>query len=240
MARDKVLERLKAKHPDKTYENDEGLFEDIEGEFSTYDADNAKKADVDKQLADMFRAHPDVMRFVLDISKGASVAEAAARHLDLDDLTPVEGEPDYEAWKKGLEERKAGIEERDVYNTQLEANVQSTSKVFNDFVEANGLDEAQAEELAVMADTIFADAVDGKVEESTLAMLYAGLNKDNEVEKARVEASNKSIDEHLADSKEKNGDGLPDMDGGGKAPSLQKRSDNPFEASFERHSKRKF
>lgn len=232
MAKDKYIERFKEAYPDKDYtDNDDELWADAHNEYSELSEYKTKNSEANQKLLAILDSDPEIADFLRDVAKGAPKEEALARNFDLEGITAVEGDPDNEAWAKGLESRKAKKAERDAYLKQSQENLDISVKTMQDFVAKNKISEDKAIEFFEMIDAVVKDANDGKVEERTLTALWTAMNHDevvkNEVEKATVKAKNEKIEAEMDKDEAKKGDGLPPIDVSGSSIETKKKEAKP-------------
>jgi len=242
MPRGKLLKRYQERNPEKNYEEENALYEDINAEMDEMDSFKQKTTETNEKLVEVLRSHPEVAAFIRDLAKGSGVEEALARNFDLDGIAPAEGEPDFEAWNKGIGERKAALKEVDDYRNSVNENAIVSGKTMAAFVAKNEISEEKAIEFAQMVDKMLVDAVDGKIEEATLTALYTAVTHDEvvegAVEKAKVGAKNAIIEDEMKELEaSKKGDGLPNISSGaGKKPRSEEATD-PFSQAIKNQRK---
>lgn len=232
MAKEEYLKRFKEKFPDKKYEeNEDELWKDAHEEYSALNEYKNKNTEVNKRLMEILQSHPEIMHFIKDVDKGAPINVALARNFDLENIDPVDGDEDMEAWKKAKEERASKLAAKDEYIKNFDANTAASGKTLKKFIEANNLSEEQAESFLSKVEAIFSDAMDGKLEESTLTALYTAENHDqivsDEKKKATIQAKNEKIKAEIEKENAKKGDGLPAITGGGGALESPKEKQKP-------------
>lgn len=233
MAKEEYLKRLKEKYPDKDYtENEDELWNDAYAEYNELSEYKTKNSEVNKKLLEVLTSHPEIRDFIKDVAKGAPIEEALARNFDLQGIEAPEGEPDYESWGKGLEDRKKRMTEREEYLKNAQANLDISVKTMQEFVAKNEIPEDKAIEFFEMIDAVVKDANDGKVEERTLTALWTAMTHDevvkDEVEKATVKAKNEKIEAEMeSEEGKKKGDGLPTIETSGASIDAPKKDMTP-------------
>lgn len=175
----------------------------------------------DNQLImDVLDAEPRLAKIFQDLSMGATLREALARHFDPDDLTAQEGDPDYEAWDKNRTTRSEELKKRKEMDEKISANKEMTGAEIRAFAEENNMDKEQALEFLGKLDELFSNVYAGLIDRKTLAFLKKAIDADQMVADAReegeIEGRNAKIKEQIAPAKV--GDGLPKVATADNAP----------------------
>lgn len=198
-------DRLKKSYPDREFANDDeinaGLTEYMDG-LEVY---QSSTKDLHSKLAEVLDAVPELAGIIRDVSKGATFSEALSRNVDIEDLTPVEGDPDYEAWTKNLETRKAGKQ-------SMQENLDMSATEIRAFAEENGMTPQDATKFLDAVDALIGEVVSGKLTRKTLAQMKKGLDYEIDVQAAEqageVRGRNTKI-EAKRESQQSTGDGMP-------------------------------
>lgn len=223
----KLKDHLKQYLVDQDFGDDDDAFEEagikyIDGLHQYRD----KNREYNQKIIDVFEAEPAIVDIMRDLTQGATMMEALARHVDLDNLKPLEGDPDYDTWKKALTDRDVKMQDKDKRAKEYDDNVAFTSKELKAFMEETKVDDAKFKEYADKVDTLLQDAYKGKIGKDFFALLYKGLNFDKAVETAKaqgeVKARNEKIKAEIA-KEDTAGDGLPKLREGGEMDVTEKR-----------------
>lgn len=166
----------------------------------------------DNQLImDVLDAEPRLAKIFQDLSMGATLREALARHFDPDDLVAQEGDPDFEAWEKNRNARIQEMKTRRETDEKIAANQKMTMAEIRAFAEENNMDKEQAIEFLGKLDELFTNVYSGLIDRKTLTFLKKAIDADQMVNEAREEGEiagrNTRIKETIAPVK--SGDGLP-------------------------------
>ena len=68
--RDRYMERLKTKYPDKEFADDEALFGQTNDDYDSYDNELSGYREREKALSDLFASNPRSAAFLTDWRKG--------------------------------------------------------------------------------------------------------------------------------------------------------------------------
>lgn len=209
-----LRERMMKSRPDGKYDTDEDMqnsiieyMDELEGYKGSSEAANQK-------LIEVMDANPELVDMIRDLANGATPAEAIARNFDLDELTPKEGEPDYESWAKNKEMRLAKKSEMEARNKEYQDNLSASEANVREFAAENNMSEEEAGKMLEEIESLFADIVAGKISKEFIAKMRKALTADQEkqeaVEMAKIEGKNEAI----VAKKVPVGDGIPKTTGG--------------------------
>lgn len=241
---------LAIKYTGETPESDEEAIDLLEMELedmARYREDNTK---VSQALMDALNSDPEMAAMLGDVMNGASLREAIARNMDIESLTPVEGERDYEAWGKAKQERLDRLkkmEEDDKRNAEtvkrIAGNTDATKALIVQFAKDRKMSDEEARQMAVKLASFASDIMEMKVDEGTLDMIYKSMKMEDIIEDAKKEGAvaerNKKIE--VARMKREETDGLPGLDKGkpgGEPKSKGGIADTFFTGVFEKRAKK--
>ena len=208
----KYADRLSKAYPDKEYktqdEHDAGLdtyMNDLEGYKERGKAAN-------KKLIALFEAEPAVGDVVRDMMNGATFREALAKHISPDDITAIEGDPDYEGWNKNKNDREANLEKRKADQDNYAKNITISEQAVTSFVEKKGLSPEQADEFFEKFDSMLSDIDTGLITEEHLESIMKAFSYDTDMSDANEQGKIAGRNENIIAKKATpgmNGDGLP-------------------------------
>ena len=164
------------------------------------------------KLISMFEAEPQGGEIVRDCINGCSFREALARHVSPEDLTAVEGDPDYEGWSKNKADREAGVADKQKFADEYAKNIGTSEQAITAYVEKQGLDEAQADAFFQKFDDMLDNINKGIITEEHLDAWMKALNYDSDVVAATEQGRTAGRNENIVAKKEtaaKTGDGIP-------------------------------
>lgn len=201
-------ERLKKSYPDREFANDDEVNAALMEHLDGLEGYKSSTSGLHSKLAEVLDAVPELAGIIRDVSKGASFAEALSRNVDLEDLTPIEGDPDYEAWNKNLETRKAGKQ-------SMQENLEMSAAEMRAFAEENGMAAEDATKFLGAVDALIGEVVSGKITRKTLAQMKKALDYEMDVQAAEqageVRGRNAKIEAKREAQNAAIGDGMPGL-----------------------------
>lgn len=228
----KFAERLTKVFPDRKFEKDEDYDTALEEHLTNLEGYRERGQKANQKLISLFESDPSIGEVVRDMINGASFREALARHIGPDDLTPTEGDPDYEGWKKNITEREEKAKKRRDFEKQYSDNLDLSYKEIETWAKENNLDENGVTDLLGKIDALLDEINNGKITKDALNRLKKAFDYDKDVQKAEEEGRIKGRNEKIVakkESPEKTGDGLPRPN---KAPDSPKETSKPEIASY--------
>lgn len=160
--RDRHLERLRGKYPDKEFADDEAIYGQIGEDYDAYEQELERYRKDDQALSDMFAADPRSAQFLQDMQKGKSPWASYIRLYgpelkdSLDNPSVIEQIADAE---REYVERVAQSRELDA---EYERNMEQTIATLNQFKEERGMSDEQLDEVVAALIGIVRDGVMGK------------------------------------------------------------------------------
>lgn len=230
-AREKMLEKLRARHQDIDFDDEEQLWGAIGGDYGDYENQLQRSRDVDAQMEERFNNDPNFAGLFLDIVGGKTPVQSLIERYGsdfreyLDD--PDKQEELAEANQKYLERVSKEKELEEVY----EKNIQTSLGVAEE-LEAEGYSEEEVNEAfqAVLNDA--EQAILGGISREMLELKLKGLNYDRDVQEAEqsgeARAKNAKYMERKKDASELSD--LPPVIDGRDAQAIKKETDPRIEA----------
>lgn len=209
----KMLTVMGKENPEEIDFDENEMFDKANEHVSGLEDYKSKSLEANQKLIDLIKSEPELFAIIEDMIKGASFREAIARHIDPADLTPMEGEPDIEGWKKNSDERISKMSSASEYQKTLATNKETASQAIEEFVKENNLSDEEAQDLVTKIDQLVNDILDFKVDKNTLSQFYKMINYDKDqasaTEAAKIAGKNEAIVAKKEDAKKT--DGLPDI-----------------------------
>ncbi len=225
--RDKHLERLRKKYPEKKFEDDEEIYGQISDDYDQYEQELDGYKSREKSMSDMFAADPRSAQFLADMHNGQDPVVGLVRNFGIE-IKDVLDDP---AMQEKIAEANKEFVERAAKSKQLdeeyEKNMDATLETLRQFQEQRGMSDEETDKVVDFLLGIVRDGVMGKFSAETLDMACKALNHDADVaaagEEGEVAGRNAKITESLRKSKK--GDGTQPLGGknGNGAPATQKR-----------------
>ncbi len=213
--RDKHLERMRKKYPDKKFEDEDEIYGAISDDYDEYEQELTGYRDREKTMSEMFAADPRSAQFLSDMYKGKS---PWASYIKLFGPELKDSLDDPETAKQIAEAESEYVErvaKSRALEEEYEANMRTTLDNLQKFKEERGLSDEQIDEIGAVLIGIVRDGVMGKFAPETLDMIVKAINHDDDVataaEEAEVAGRNARITENLRKSKK--GDGTIPLDG---------------------------
>lgn len=236
-------EWMQKKYPERTWESDEALDNDMANELEAAESRLASYAESDERIARILDLNPDFALVVDAMDKGMPFLVALRRYAgDIFESAPVEGDDDFEAYKDAAEAFLAEKEKTDKEIATRNTNLHNSETRFVEYVERQGWDEAKQDAFAkFVVDSLNALSM-GDVSEAYLDIMRDAFTHDEDVEDAKeagaIEARNEKITaKRIKEATET--DGMPM--GGGSSPIVEEEEpeDNSFLGSVLRDYERR-
>lgn len=213
--RDRHLERLRTKYPDKKFEDDEEIYGQISDDYDQYEQELDGYKSREKTLSDMFAADPRSAQFLTDMHKGNDPVLGLVRNFGVeikDVLDDPEMQDKIAEANKEYVERIANSKKLD---EEYEKNMDATLDTLRQFQSERGMSDEQIDSVVDFLLGVVRDGVMGKFSAETLDMACKALNYDADVatagEEGEIAGRNAKITENLRKSKK--GDGTAPLSG---------------------------
>jgi len=234
-------DRLKKSYPDREFASDDDINSALTEHLDGLEGYQSSTKELHAKLAEVLDAEPAIAAIIRDIAKGATFAEALSRNVDLDEITPMEGDPDYEMWGQNMESRKSAKAEKEAGMQAMQENLDMSAAEIRAFAEENGMANEDATKFLESVDQLVGDIVSGKLTKQTLSRLKKALDYDMDVQSAaqagEVKGRNTKIDAVKASDKPIKGDGMPAITSTG-TPKPKPKADSWSQAIDAENTKR--
>lgn len=228
--RELVLERLTAKYPDRTWDDDETLMGQVDDDYADYEKRIGEYRDREDKFEEMLANDPNNAQFIADMAAGRDPWIAVVERLGIDGITDLMNNPEkkaaYEEANKTYAERLAREKELEAEYDKNAAESQTLREEMNAQYGKEVVDAA-----LVVIDQMTKDAIMGKVTREALEMALKVVRHDADMENARNEGvlagRNAKIEERLRT--QQGGDGLPAMGGTSAGAAAPKRNLDVFD-----------
>lgn len=185
--RDAFAERMRAKHPDKDFGDDEALFSQIGDDYDAYERDAASYRKNEEELMNLFSADPRAASFLTDWRAGQDPSVALMRRFG-PELRDALDDPDK---VEALAEANAEYLERIAKNKELEAEYEENLRVslehLDKAVADGGLTDEEIDTAMDKLKQVSMDFMVGKISPETIDLFLKSENYDKDVETARHE-----------------------------------------------------
>ncbi len=230
--RDQFGERLKNKHPDKEYADDEALFGQINDDYDEYDNKLSGYRERESKLTDMLSKDPHSAQFITDMAQGKDPWTSLISRIGIDGVKEMLDDPakmeEYSASNKEYIDRMAkqkGLEE------EWEKNMKTTLAMLERKQQELGLTDKQIDAAADWIRDVTNDAVIGIIKPETIDMALKAINHDADVatasEEGEIRGKNAKAEAKLR--KPNRGDGTPTLAGANNAPAPSRTKSSIFD-----------
>lgn len=234
--RERHIERLRKKYPEKKFEDDEEIYGQISDDYDQYEQELDGYRGREKSLSDMFAADPRSAQFLTDMHNGTDPVLGLVRNFGVeikDVLDDPEMQDKIAEANKEYVERVANSKKLD---DEYEKNMDATLETLRQFQSERGMTDEQIDQVVEFLLGVVRDGVMGKFSNETLDMACKALNYDADVaaagEEGEVAGRNAKITEKLRKSKQ--GDGTAPLGGkNGQGMSAPRKSESMFDLANE-------
>ena len=124
--RDRYMERLKTKYPDKEFADDEALFGQTNDDYDSYDNELSGYREREKALSDLFASNPRSAAFLTDWRKGEDPIIGMVRKFGDDFKAALEDPEKQEALAAANKEFAERIAQEKEYEGEYQKNLNET------------------------------------------------------------------------------------------------------------------
>lgn len=224
--RDRYVERLKTKYPDKEFADDEALFGQINDDYDGYDKELSDYKEREKTLSDMFASNPRSAAFLTEWRKGEDPVVALVRKFGDDFKAALEDPEKQEALAAANKEFAERIAQEKEYEGEYQKNLNETLSTLETMQQEEGLSDEDIDSAMDFLVGIVRDGIMGKFTRESVAMALKAIRHDSDVEQANLEGEvrgrNTKIEEKLRKGSKNDGTAnLGSKNGGGKGGSRE-------------------
>ncbi|HUW93841.1 MAG TPA: hypothetical protein VMV74_11805 [Bacteroidales bacterium] len=239
--KNKHAERLAKAYPDRTLEKDEDYeksLDDYIGELEEY---KERGTMTNQKLIAVFESEPQVGDVVRDMINGSTFREALARHVSPEDLTAIEGDPDYEGWTKNKTVREENLNKRKARQEEYDKNLEFSQQSVETFAKENNMNDESAAKFLARFDAMLADINSGKISKEILNTMKRAWDYDNDIVQARTQGELAGKNKNIVAQKEAEkpkGDGLPKIGGSSEMPKANRPAPEYIDDLIERTNRK--
>ena len=226
--RDKVRERIQAKYPDRTFEEDEEIFGQIDGDYDEYDRQISESQGREKAFSDMFTSDPRSARLMMGWKNGQDPAVALISIYGDDILEAVNDPEKQEEIKKANKEYADRVAKEKDYENEYQSNLASSLETLSQIQKQNGYTDEQIDQAMGHIVENATNVLMGKFTPEMIESAMKSLNYDKAVaaasEEGEVAGRNQKIEETLR--RRGRSDGAPQLNGRNGTPAAQRNVPN--------------
>lgn len=222
--RDRYMERLKTKYPDKEFADDEALFGQTNDDYDSYDNELSGYREREKALSDLFASNPRSAAFLTDWRKGEDPIIGMVRKFGDDFKAALEDPEKQEALAAANKEFAERIAQEKEYEGEYQKNINETLTTLETMQQKEGLSDEDIDSAMDFLVGIVRDGIMGKFTRESVAMALKAIRHDSDVEQAdregEIRGRNTKIEEKLRKGNKNDGTAnLGSKNGGGKGGS---------------------
>ena len=235
-SRDRHLDRMRAKYPEKKFLDDEEIYSQISADYDQYEQELGGYKEREKKLSDMFAVDPRSAQFLADMYNGEDPVLGLIRNFGIE-IKDVLDDP---SMQEKIAEANKDYVERTAKSKKLDEeyrkNFEVTLETLRQFQEETGVSDEEVDEIMEGLLSIIGDGVMGKFSMASLDMMYKAINHDSDVaaagEEGQIAGRNSKIIEQLR--KGKQGDGTAPLGSkNGQAQSSMAKRQTVFDLAAE-------
>lgn len=241
----RTREWMQKKYADKSWENDELLDEDVAAHLADTDERLSSYEESDSVMGDLMERDPEFALVINAMSKGMPFRVALRRYLgDILADEPVEGDPDWDAYRKASDDYLAEKKKTDEEIATRTANIAKSDEELAAFMDSQGWNEQEQSDFVEFLRTSLRTIGMGEISHQFLAMMRDAFMHDQDVEEAKEAGAIEARNEKITAKRIKAGsetDGIPV--GGGSSPIVteeEPEDDDFLGAAAKRYRNREF
>ena len=160
--RDRYMERLKTKYPDKEFADDEALFGQTNDDYDSYDNELSGYREREKALSDLFASNPRSAAFLTDWRKGEDPIIGMVRKFGDDFKAALEDPEKQEALAAANKEFAERIAQEKEYEGEYQKNLNETLTPLETMQQDEGLSDEDIDSAMDFLVGIVRDGIMGK------------------------------------------------------------------------------
>lgn len=164
------------------------------------------------QVAQAIMAEPVLGEILSDVIGGLPFEVALAKHIDMEAIKPLEGEPNYDDFKSAATERKKRMEEAQKHKEEVDANVEKMKATVEEFFNEEGIDDQERDRYVDFVEGIISEALSANLSKKSFKKMLQAFRYDDDLvsaaEQARIDARNETIETRRQTNA--TSDGLPE------------------------------
>lgn len=208
--RDLAMERMRAKYPDKNFDDEESLFGQINDDYDDYDKRLSESQSREEAFSNMFTTNPKSARLMMEWKNGKDpVAALISIYGKEDILAAIEDPEKLEAIEQANKDFADKVAKNDEYEAQYEKNLPASLQAIETWAAERGVSDEDIDNAVTALSKLCGDFILGKIAPQSIEMMLKAKNYDADIEQAQLEGEvagrNAKIEEKLR--KGKKGDG---------------------------------
>ena len=186
--RDIAMERMRTKYPDRSFDDDEAFFGQINDDYDDYDKRIAESQSREEAFSNMFTSNPKSARLMMVWKNGNDPVAALIRIYGKDDILAAIEDPerlaDIEQANKDFADKVA---KNDEYDAQYEKNLPASLQAIEAWAAENGVSDDDIDKAATALSKLCGDFILGIIAPESIEMMLKAQNYDADIEQAQME-----------------------------------------------------
>lgn len=233
--RERYMERLKSKYPDREFADDEAVYGQANEDYDGYDKKIADYEEREKGFSDLFSRDPRSAAFLTNWRQGGNPVVELVRMFGDDFVEEMKNPERQEELAKASKEFMERLSKEKEFEEQYEKNISETLSTIEAIKQEEGRTDDEIDDAMAFLSKVMHEAALGKYSRESFAMAFKALNHDTDTEAAAAEGEvkgrNAKIEEKLR--KPQGGDGMPDLAGKNGSPSRRNGQRSMFDIADE-------
>lgn len=226
--RDTFREGFASRHPDIDMDDEEAYYGALDDEYNAQREELERDRKDNERLNAMFMENPNAAYFMNDLLDGKeNVGVSLMRHFGqtFKDAVDDPTEENVKAFADALDEHAKKVKENDRLQREFEQNADYSESVIEQWAQAHKATPEQIDAMREFISGQFSKLLSGIITTEMLDFAYKGLNYDTDVAAAEENGAAKGRNERIQERMRKgSGDGVPLLQGGGKAGTSRRPS----------------
>jgi len=226
--RDTFRESFASRHPDVDMNDEEAYYTALDDEYNAQREELERDREDNRRLNTMFTENPEAAYFMNDLLDGKeSVGVSLMRHFGqtFKDAVDDPTEENVKAFADALDEHAKKVKENDRLQKEFEQNADYSESVIEQWAQAHNADAGQVDAMREFISGQFSKLLSGIITPEMLDFAHKGLNYDTDIAAAEENGAAKGRNERIQERMRRgSGDGVPLIQGGGKAKTAHRPS----------------
>lgn len=215
LKRDVMLERLKSRHPEAEYADDEAIYGQILDDLDETDKELTTRREADKKLGDMFLRDERSAKFLMDWRDGGDPMIALIRQFGTDIKEAIDDPDRMEEIAQANKEYVERVAQEKELEETYQSNLAQSLEMLEQYQSESGASDEDIDDAMELLISIVSDGLMGKFSRESVIMALKAIRHDGDVEAASQEGEirgrNAKIEAKLR--KPSKGDGTPILNG---------------------------
>lgn len=213
---DRIKEAYAEYNPQSEFDDDDQAFVALLEDYKKGKLSQKEMEEANAKIYEMIGDNPVLSDLLAKIAQGVPFEVALAEVVNLEELMPQEGEPNFEKYQQAVEARRARVSEIQGRKEKLDANQEQSKVTVEKFFAENGVEEEEQSRFVEFVDEGVQGLFEGRVGEDFLRRMYQAFRYDEDVVAAKEQGEIEGRNANIETKRTSKGatDGIPDSGGG--------------------------